>query len=387
MSRRRGSITTKGGKFYAVVDLGRGDTGKRQRHWSKGFDSHAEADDALVELLSSLNKGDSIVTSKMPLGKFLEDRWMPIISPELSPSTRDNYKYVVSAHIGNDPIAKEPLDKIDPTKLDAFYVRLRQSGGRNKQGLAPKTVANVHALLSSAFTYSVDKGLLTKNPARSANRPKADEEPDVPTPWTAAELRTFLDHVADDRLVAMWWTLATTGMRRSEVLGIAWSDVDFDRGAVAVTHAVVKGPEGVVRKRRTKTKTSKRRIALDSQTVDKLKDHRKRQLEERLAWGEGYTDLGVVFTREDGTLIRPAWVTRRFEALRVEAKLPRIRLHDVRHTWATLALAAGVPMKVVQERLGHASISITMDIYSHLLEGLDRDAAETVTRAILGQGS
>lgn len=230
----------------------------------------------------------------------------------------------------------------------------------------------------------MDKGLLTKNPARLAKRPKADEDPDTPTPWSAAEVRTFLEHVSDDRLEALWWMLATTGMRRSEALGIGWSNVDIKAGSVAITHAVVKGPEGVVRQRRTKTKSSKRRIALDGQTVAKLREHRLRQLEERVAWGEGYTDMGVVFTREDGTLIRPVWVTRRFEVLRTEAGLPRIRLHDLRHTWATLALVAGVPMKIVQERLGHSSITITSDLYSHIVEGLDRDAAEKVTRSILG---
>lgn len=384
MSRRRGSITTKGGKFYAIVDLGRDETGNRRRHWSKGFETEGEADVALTELLHSLDQGDTIITSKMPLGKFLNDRWLPIISPELSPSTRDNYGAIIRGHIGKDPIALERLDQIDPTKLDAFYVRLRRSGGKAKTGLAPKTVANVHALLSSAFTFAVEKDLLTKNPAKRAKRPKADEEPDTPTPWSAKQVRAFLEHVDEDRLVALWWMLATTGMRRSEVLGIGWADVDFDRGSVAITHTVVKGPEGVVRRRQTKTKSSRRRIALDGQTVANLKEHRKRQLEERLAWGEGYTDLGVVFTREDGTLLRPVWVTRRFEVLRSDAKLPRIRLHDIRHTWATLALVSGVPMKVVQERLGHSSVTITSDLYSHIVEGLDRDAAETVTRSILG---
>ncbi len=381
VSRRRGSITRKGNKFYAIVDLGRGPDGKRRRKWSKGFETHAEADAELIGLLHSLDEGEPIDTSKMGLRAFLEERWLPIISSELSPSTRDNYGHVIRGHIGPDPIAKERLDKIDATKLDAFYLRLRESGGRRNQGLAPKTIANVHALLSSAFSFAVDKDLISRNPARRARRPKPDEA-DIPPPWTAAQLRTFLDHVGGDRLESMWWVLATTGMRRSEVLGLAWSDVDLDRGSLSVTHTVVRGPEGLVRRRGTKTRTSRRHVALDGQTVAKLREHRRRQLEERLAWGEGYADIGVVFTREDGSLLRPDWVSRRFEALRVEAGLSHIRLHDVRHTWATLALSAGVPMKVVQERLGHASIAITMDRYSHVLEGLDRDAAETVTATI-----
>lgn len=383
MSRRRGSIASKGGKFYAVVDLGRDANGKRRRKWSKGFTDEKDADRELTRLLHSLDEGEPVDTSKMPLRAFLETRWLPIIDSRLSPSTRATYRHIISGHIGDDPIARERLDKLDATKLDAFYQRLRQTGGKAKTGLAAKTVQNVHGLISSALGFAVDKGLLNRNPAERAERPKAGE-PDTPAPWTAAEVRAFLDHVADDRLEALWWMLVTTGMRRSEMLGLGWSDVDLDRGSASITHTVIRGPEGIVRRRDTKTRTSRRHVALDGQTVAKLKDHRKRQLEDRLAWGEGYQDSGVVFTREDGSLLRPTMVSRRFDALRGEAGLPRIRLHDVRHTWATLALSNGVPMKVVQERLGHASISITMDRYSHVLEGLDRDAAETVTRAIFG---
>lgn len=383
MSRRRGSIATKGGRFYAVVDLGRDANGKRRRKWSKGYATEREADAELVALLHALDEGEPVDTSKMRLRDFLEQRWLPIVAPDLSPSTRDTYRHIIAGHIGPDPVAGERLDKLDPTKLDAFYVRLRETGGRRGQGLAPKTIQNVHALLSSALGFAADKGLIPRNPASRAKRPKGEEEPNTPPPWTASEVRAFLAHVDGDRLEGLWWTLVTTGMRRSEVLGLGWGDVDLDRASMSITHTVVRGPEGVVRRRQTKSRTSRRSVALDSQTVARLRDHRRRQLEERLAWGEGYQDLGMVFAREDGTLLRPSWVSRRFDLLRDEAGLPRIRLHDVRHTWATLALLAGVPMKVVQERLGHASITITMDRYSHLLEGLDRDAAETVTRAIL----
>lgn len=384
MSRRRGTITRKGGKFYAVVDLGRDETGRRRRKWSRGFTTEKEADKALVALLAAIDDGETVTTSRMPLRRFLEDRWLPIIEGRLSPSTRDVYRHIIAGHVGGDPIAGERLDKIDATKLDAFYMRLRTEGGRKGEGLAPKTVRNVHGLLSSAFSFAVDKGLINRNPCERAERPETGE-PETPDPWSADQLRVFLDHVSGDRLEALWWMLATTGMRRSEVLGLSWSDVDLERGSLSITHTVVRGPEGVVRRRDTKTRTSRRHVSLDATTVAKLRDHRKRQLEERIAWGEGYQEHNLVFCREDGSLLNPTWTSRRFETLRKAAGCPRLRLHDLRHTWATLALINGVPMKVVSERLGHSSIQITMDRYSHLVEGLDRDAAETVARAIIGE--
>ncbi len=379
----RGTIATKGAKFYAVVDLGRDANGRRRRKWSRGFDDRKDAVVELTTLLHALDEGETVDTSKMPLRAFLKDRWLPIIDARLSPSTQSTYRHIISGHIGTDQIAFERLDKIDATKLDAFYMRLRTTGGRKGSGLAPKTVQNVHGLISSALSFAVDKGLLSRNPAERAERPQAGD-PDTPPPWTAADMRTFLSHVEGDRLEALWWTVATTGMRRSELLGLSWSDVDLDRRSLSITHTVVKGPEGVVRRRDTKTRTSKRHVSLDAATVAQLRDHRRRQLEERIAWGEGYQNSNLVFGREDGTLLRPTWVSRRFDKLVSEAGCPRIRLHDVRHTWATLALVNGVPMKVVSERLGHSSIQITMDRYSHMLEGLDRDAAETVAAAILG---
>jgi hypothetical protein len=176
--------------------------------------------------------------------------------------------------------------------------------------------------------------------------------------WTAAELRAFLAHVGADRLYSLWLLASSTGMRRGELLGIQWSDVDLSRARISVRRSLVTvGHEVVVSE--PKTAKGRRSVALDPATVAGLKTWRKQQAAERLAWGPAWIDSGVVFTWEDGRPLHPREVTRAFSRHVLAAGVPIIRLHDLRHTHATLALAAGVHPKVVQERLGHANIAIT----------------------------
>jgi integrase len=171
-------------------------------------------------------------------------------------------------------------------------------------------------------------------------------------------------------------------MRRAEVLGLRWADVDLRAGHLSVTqtitasnHRLIIGP--------TKTARSRRRIELDPETVDVLRRHRKAQAEERLAIGAGWVDHDLVFCRVDGEPVHPDWFTRYFVRLESRLDVPQIRgPHDLRHTWATLALKAGVHPKVVSDRLGHSTIAITLDIYSHVSPALDADAANTVASQI-----
>lgn len=202
--------------------------------------------------------------------------------------------------------------------------------------------------------------------------------------WAAAELRAFLAAVEGDRLYAVWLLAASTGMRRGEVLGLQWPDVDLARARVAVRRSLVTvGHQVVVSE--PKTAKGRRSVALDPATVAGLKAWRKQQAAERLAWGPAWTDSGLVFTREDGRPLHPREVTRAFTRHVLAADLPMIRLHDLRHTHATLALAAGVHPKIVQERLGHANIAITLDICSHAVPALEEEAARTVAALVFGQ--
>ncbi len=201
--------------------------------------------------------------------------------------------------------------------------------------------------------------------------------------WSPEQLRVFIDSVRGDRLFGAWLLGATTGMRRGELLGLRWSDVDLERG-----EASAKQIRTVARYQtitvRPKTDKGARTVALDPATVAALRAHRVAQLEERLAAGSTYDATDLVFTLPDGSAIHPERFSRWFGQHCRRSGLPRVQLHNVRHSYVTALIAAGVPLKVVSERVGHASAVVTMTIYQHVLPGDDRAAAEVGARAILG---
>lgn len=201
--------------------------------------------------------------------------------------------------------------------------------------------------------------------------------------WSPEQLRRFLDLVADDRLYAVWLLMATTGMRRGEVVGLRWSDVDLEAGRLSVVQTIVTVNREVLVSE-PKTTCGRRSIAFDATTVAALRQLRRRQVEERMALGEAYQESGLVAVLEDGTPINPRLWTSWFVRHAAASGLPHIRLHDLRRSYATAALGAGIPAKIVSERLGHASIAITLDTYSHVLPNMQEQAAEQVAQLILG---
>ncbi|MCC5580617.1 site-specific integrase [Microtetraspora sp. AC03309] len=209
--------------------------------------------------------------------------------------------------------------------------------------------------------------------------------------WTPAQLGVFLDHAVTDRLYALYHLIAFRGLRRGEACGVRWIDAELDEGLLAVAKQLVHVGK-VVEEGDPKTEASDATIALDKGTVAVLKAHRRRQNEERLAWGEAWQDSGRIFTREDGSELKPDWVSEQFERLTFAANLPPIRLHDLRHGAATLALAAGTDMKIVSAMLRHSSLSITSDTYTSVLPEVAHEAAEAsaalVPRAVaVGEAS
>jgi integrase len=277
-------------------------------------------------------------------------------------------------------------------EADGFYALLlargrRRATSRGSTGLAPKTVRNVHVMLHRALRDAMRWGYLPRNVAEAADPPAA-RSPEQQV-WSPAQLGVFLAHVRGDRLYALWLLVATTGMRRGELAGLRWADVDFDHATVLplVPRVVV---DHQVHASAPKTERGRRRLALDPVTLQALRDHRTQQAEDRRVVGHGYHDLGYVFCWPDGRSLHPDNITGWFERHVKAAGLPRIRLHDVRHSCATAALKAGIPAKVISERLGHASVAFTLQVYGHVLPGMDADGAATVAGLILGgtqQGS
>lgn len=197
-------------------------------------------------------------------------------------------------------------------------------------------------------------------------------------PLTEDELLKFFEAAKGDRLFAAYVLAATTGLRRGELLGLCWDCIDIENGVITVQRQLLVLKDGLTLEETTKSKSGMRSIVLTDDAIRELKAHRKRQAQEKLRAGEAYQNNGLVFCKEDGTPLDPREFTKRFQRHLEAAGLPRVRLHDLRHTHASLLLARGVHPKVVQERLGHSSITMTLDLYSHLTPGLDRAAAEAL---------
>jgi integrase len=392
----RGHVTKRGKSWSIVIDV-RGEDGRRRRRWISGgqhrgqpFRTRKEAEEALPEILGKVGTDSYVEPSTLTLGAYLE-RWLERVRRDLRPTTWDGYRRHLSRHVLGHDVARVGLQRLRASDLSSVYARLLQDGKRGGEGLSPRTVRLVHSILRKALQDAVDDDppVLLRNPADRAKAPKSKAtRPPKPTTWTAEELRAFLGHVRDDRLYAAWLTLATTGMRRGEILGLPRRELQLDEGTLSVTQTLTQiGRPGEDGSRLVlgppKSDHGRRSIALDPETVAALKAHLKHQAEERLAWGPGYQNGGLVFAREDGSPLDPDELSKAFKRHVRAAGLPSIRLHDLRHGLATLMLRAGVHPKVVQERLGHHSAAFTLDAYSHVTAGLQEEAAAKVAGLIL----
>ena len=377
----KGHFKNRGSSWYYWVELERGPGGERRQKSRGGFKTRKDAERAFGELRDEVRRGAYVEASKLSLTRYLDEEWFPSIEASVRPTTLRNYRDLHCAYV-RQTLGRTLLVNITPARLNGYYAELLASGRRSGDGgLSPKTVRNVHSMLHKALTDAVRWGHLPRNPASLAAPPKpARAEMKV---WSPTQLRTFVEFTRGDRLAAAWLLLITTGMRRGEVLGLTWEHVDFANARLAVVQSLSVVSYHDVRLIQPKTTKGRRSIALDPTTVATLQAHRLRQLEERLQWGEAWHDSDLVFTREDGTVIHPQRMTSWFEQLARDAGLPKIRLHDLRHSYATAALAAGIPAKVVSERLGHASVMITLDTYSHILPSMQEDAAHSVAQLIL----
>ncbi len=381
----RGSIVKRGTKYNVVLELERDPvTGKRRSKWLSGYRTKRDAEQALSRLLTSQDDGSYIEPTKQTLAVFVDD-WLAAIAPTIRPATLYSYDRNLRLHV-LPTLGSVQVRRIDAGMLNALYAQLLADGKQSNGGggLSARSVRYVHTIIHRALRDAVRWGRITRNPADAADPPRASatNRPTMTT-WTAEQLRAFLSFTDGHRLNPAFVLLATTGMRRGECLGLRWSDLDLAAGRASIVQTVI-AVNHEVRIGSPKTARSRRTVSLDPGTVAVLREHRKTQLEERLIMGGGFTDHGLVFCRPDGGPLHPERFSRTFEIEAGRAGLPRIRLHDLRHTWATLALAAGEHPKVVQERLGHANVSITLDIYSHVTEGLHSDAASRVAGIIFG---
>ena len=313
---------------------------------------------------------------KVTVGRFLWETWLPAIKTTVRTSTFLSYQSHLRNHIC-PYIGEKRLDRIDGSALNGLYATLLERGRQNGTPLSAATVRRVHAVLHRAFRDAMRWGLIARNPCAGADPPKlrAGRQTQFST-WSADELKRFLDFVQDDKLHPLWLLLATTGMRRGEALGLRWCDLDLGHGEAAIRQTVV-SHHYVIAMSEPKTARGRRVVALDDHSVAALAIYKKEQSPE-------HKDE-LVFCYRTKTPLNPIDISKRFIKLSQGAGLRRIRLHDLRHTHATLALQAGIHPKIVSERLGHSTISLTLDIYSHAIPHLQKEAAAEIATLVLGR--
>lgn len=269
------------------------------------------------------------------------------------------------------------LARLSAVQLQALYAAML------REGFAPATVAHAHAVIHKALKTALRLGHFTRNVADLVSAPSARKHQREMVSLTPEQAHTLLDAARGERLEALYVLAVSTGMRLGEMLALKWEAVDLDGAILDVRHTLHHEAAGAWRLTTPKTAKSRRRIDLPSLAVEALRAHRTRQLEERLRAGEGWEEHRFIFTRNDGEPLRGTHVLERhFRPLLRRAGLPAIRIHDLRHTAATLLLSEGVNIKAVSETMGHSDIAITLGIYGHLLPTMQKDVTRAMDRVL-----
>ncbi|MFJ5230360.1 tyrosine-type recombinase/integrase [Kitasatospora sp. NPDC088391] len=355
-----------------------------------------EAADKLTACIAASNQGRPVAASDSTVAMYLTYWLGNVAIHQLRENTHTRYRTCVRLYVVPG-LGKKKIAHLTAKDIRTWLDRLRTTcqccaRGLDKQKrccavgqccskrLSPLTVTYVHSVLKSALEHAVREDELPRNVARNIKtgtpRPRRFE------PLTVTEARRFLASIEGHRLQALFELALRTGLRKGELLGLRWEDLDLEGGTASIRRTLQRTPTAGLTTLPTKTVSSERRIALSTECVHALKRHRERQVRERKAAGDSWMDSGFVFTGPDGSPTDPSTLTRYFTSLCRAARLRRIRFHDLRHTAATLLLEQGVELVVIKELLGHAHIGVTATVYAHVRLRLQRRAIDTLGNAL-----
>lgn len=371
----RGSIQKRSkGSWRLVFDLERDRTGKRRQKVITYRGTKKDADAELSRLLADIENGGFVDPGNITVAEYLE-RWLGHVKIKTSAKTRERYGEIVRLalvpHLGTIKLAK-----LRPMDIQGFYAHALKFGHKQREGgLSARTVLHYHRILSQALKQAVKWQLLTRNPADAVEPPRPERKEMIVL--DEDQTATLLEGAQDTTLYIPSLLAVTTGLRRGEILALRWRDVDFDRGTLAVTQSLEETKDGL-RFKQPKTKRSRRVVTLPSITIDALRRHRIEQAQLRLQLGLGRDDNGLVCSRYDGQPRSPRAFTKEFTRLVAKLDIPRTTFHGLRHSHATQLLRAGIHPKIAQERLGHSTIATTMDLYSHVTDTMQEDAAAQI---------
>jgi len=372
----RGSIqkleTEDGRRYKVIVDLGIDPVTGKRRQGTKRFNTKAEAQKGLTAWLADIDKGTAVNKSRMTVAELLRYWLETDATHNVRLGTLHGYEYTITHYIIPE-LGAMPVQSLTPATVQQFY------SNQLAAGIGPRTVQLCHLRLTQALKMAVRMGLVARNVAEYTKPPRVvSKEMHV---WTKEQAQQFLAAARQSVYGPIWLLSLATGMRKGELLGLRWQDVDFTANTVAVVQTV-----GLLRGATVigtpKSKSSRRTITVQVPVMTALREHRARQNEHRLSLGTEWNDHDLVFSAANGKPINPNNLTRDYDRWVKVSGVPRIRVHDQRHTSVSIALQMGANIKAVSQRVGHAKTSITMDIYAHTIAEQHQEVADKLDAAL-----
>jgi integrase len=372
-TRTAGQIIKRGDNWQVRIFTGAGPDGRREyvNRTIKGTKKDAQT--YLSATLSAISTGTFARPSPLTLSDYL-DKWLSASKARVRPTTLTSYKYLIDSYI-KPHIGTMRLSDLRSLHVQALYAKLQ-----DELKLGPRSIKYTHSVLSGALKQAIKWNMLAVNPALGVTLPRQVRH-DMQS-LTPEQAQAFLAACERDTCGVALMLALSTGMRPCEYLGLQWSDVDLERGQVTVTHSLTRGKGEGWTLTEPKTPRSRRTIPLPASMTRLLIDHRRQQNEARLKAGKGYENHGFVFAMPHGAPVRLRYLDRYHykPTLKRAGLLATMRVYDLRHSSATLLLASGENVKVISERLGHASVTLTLDVYSHVLPGQQEAASAKLER-------
>lgn len=377
----KGSVFKRGKTYSIDVKLNKTDDGKWNRVRKGGFRTKKEAEAYLTELIAKANKGEYAMYDNMTVKAFLELWLEQYCRHNLKPSTFANRKNLVDARI-IPSIGQYYVNDLKPIHFTNFYTEMANKGYKSDY------IHTMHSTLRTAFKHALKWEIASRYVMTNVDAPKLEKRKQLET-WTleeASEFLSFTEAIENDYRHIIYVLAIFTGMRKGEILGLRWQDIDWDRKTLQIVQTVYKTLKNAPSIQTPKTTGSTRSVSIPDNVLDELRVHKKKQLELRMKFGSVYRNNDLVCPRPDGAPMDPRGVNEHFEECVKKSGVKKIRFHDLRHSHATIMLKLGEHPKVVSERLGHRDVNITLNTYSHVLPNMQEDAARRFAEAFKNIG-
>jgi len=372
----RGSIRQQSKQSWQIcIDTGRGADGKRRRLFQTIRGRKADAQKKLNELLVNLEKGIHTPPGRLTVAEHLNQWLQGYVATNCSSRTLEGYASIIQHHLIPN-LGHIQIKHLHPQAIQSYY-------GKACETLSARTVHHQHRVLSQSLKYAVRQGYLGRNPAEMVDPPSPRKK--VMRTLTPSEVEVLFDTAKDSYYYPLYYTAVSTGLRQAELLGLRWRDIDLDLLSISVSQVLYKR-QGVCQFKEPKTSHSRRRVAMTPKLALFLREYRAEREELYRQLGNSLSLDDLLFTSVEGNPIDPGVLSHTFGRIARQAGLGGVRFHDLRHTFASLMFLRGAKPKVISEALGHASVAFTMDVYSHIIEGMQEDAMELLNE-VLPNGS